>query len=294
MHAPIAISRSAAQMEASRRNGRMSAGPVTTGGKIRVSTNGVINGLRAERVVLAHEDPAQYVQHVQTWVDCLQPIDGAELEVVVSIADLRWRLQRLDQIEMNRTCAEVHVQLEEASEQKLLIMVENAARATSTMADVLAAPRVRDDDDLKALLHLVGSVIDMVRAVEAEQPRLHLGADQLAQAVGFAVVLSANEIDTEEFAALAACARSMADAVAAQLADARAAAERAKEAIAATVPLPDGKEVALLAKYRRDIERRLQAEMTFLNVVRDRKAQVASSSGLLGQPILIRLVGGTR
>lgn len=286
--------RSPAQLEASRRNGRLSAGPVTTAGKIRVSGNGVAHGLRSERIVLAHEDPALYLEHVQDWVDSLRPGDEAELEVVASIADLRWRLQRLDQVELNRTRAEVYAQLEGTAEQRFLTMVEGAAQATNTMAEVLARPRVRDDEDLKALLHMVGSVIDMVRAVEAEQPRLHLGADQLAQAVGFAAVLSATEIDYEEFAALAVCARSTADAVAAQHPVARAAVERVKDAIAATVPLPDGKELALITRYRRDTERRLQAEMTFLNMVRDRKTKVAGTSGLLGQPIPIRLVGGAR
>lgn len=285
--------RTTAQASASRRNGSLSAGPVTAGGKAKVSANGVVHGLRSERVVLAHEDPAAYVEHVQRWAESLKPSDEAELEVVVSIADLRWRLQRLDQVELNRTRAEVLAQLDDLPDKVFLNMVENTAQAAATMAEVLVQPRVRDDDDLQALLGAVRTVVDMVRAVEAERPRLFLGADQLGEAVALAVVLSAKELDTKVFADLAARARAVADAVAAQLPPARHAAEEARRALAATVPLPDARQASLWARYRRDIERRLQAEMGFLSLVRDRKAQVAATSGSVGRPVpvSIRLVG---
>jgi hypothetical protein len=39
------------------------------------------------------------------------------------------------------------------------------------------------------------------------------------------------------------------------------------------VPLPDGKQVALLARYRQDIERSLRAAFAFLGVVGERKVQ---------------------
>jgi hypothetical protein len=55
--------RTEAQRTVSRRNGALSAGPVTPAGKIKVSSNGVTHGLRAERGVLAHEDPARYLEH---------------------------------------------------------------------------------------------------------------------------------------------------------------------------------------------------------------------------------------
>lgn len=279
------------QAEASRRNGRLSAGPATPTGKIRVSVNGVVHGLRSERVVLAHEDPAKYVAHVQTWVDCLKPGDEAELEIVVSVADIRWRLQRLDAVEQNRTRAEALADANETEELKFLHLVENAAAATKTMAEVLPSPRVHGDEGVQGLLAAVRSVVDMVKAVEAEQPKLFLGAQRLADAVDATDGISFEEIGGAAYQALVACAAECAKAVEGQLEAARAAAGRATEQVSATVPLPDGKQASLLVRYRRDLERRLASEMNFLAAVRDRKAQVAGSSGLLGHPVPIRLVG---
>jgi hypothetical protein len=282
--------RSAAQADASRRNGRLSAGPVSASGKFRVSVNGTVHGVRAERVVLPHEDPARYTEHVQTWVDCLKPADEAELEVVVAVADVRWRLQRIDAVEQNRTRAEASADADETGELKFLHLVESAAEATAVMAEVLPAPKVVGDQGLQGLLAAVRTVVDMVKAVEAEQPKLFLGAKQLADAVDAAEGISVEEIGGGIYRTLVDRAADCAQAVAGQLEPARAAAERATKRVAATVPLFDGKQAALLTRYRRDLERRLASEMTFLGAVRDRKVLVAGSSGLLGQPIPIRLV----
>lgn len=283
--------RTEAQRAASRRNGVLSAGPVTPAGKVRVSTNGVAHGLRAERVVLAHEGPARYLEHVQVWVDALKPADEAELEVVVSVADLRWRLQRLDQVELNCTRAEALAQAEELPDVQFLALVEQAAQATAVMAEVLPAPRVAGHEDLQALLVPVRAVAEMVRAVEAERPKLFLGSRQLAEAVAVADGLGVEDLGGDVHSSLCAVARTCAQSVAAQVPPAQEAAEAARKALAATVPLPDGKQAALLARYRRDIERSLQAAMAFLGAVRERKVQVAGTSGLVGQPLQVRLVG---
>ena len=57
------------------------------------------------------------------------------------------------------------------------------------------------------------------------------------------------------------------------------------------MPVLDGKQVALLVRYRRDIERSLKAAMSFLVAVTERKVQVAGTSGLVGQPVAIRIAG---
>ena len=143
----------------------------------------------------------------------------------------------------------------------------------------------------KASWQPLRAVVEMLRAVEAEQPKLFLGAQQLADAVDAAEGVSVEEIAGDTYRTLVDCAAACAMAVAGQLEPARAAARKATAQVSATVPLPDGKQAALLARYRRDLERRLASEMSFLAAVRDRKVQVAGSSGLLGQPIPIRLVG---
>lgn len=285
--------RTEAQAEASRRNGRLSAGPASPHGKLKVSANGVVHGLRSERVVLAHEDPAAYTEHVQLWIDTLKPVDEAELEVVVSIADCRWRLKRLDQVEMNRHRAEVLAQVEETPEHAFLKSIEDVLMATKFMTDVLAVPREYDADTLETLVGLVRRVIAMLHAVEAERVGLHLGTQQLNDATAYLTILSSRgEIDLAALDDLKKAASESVTATEAQVPAARAALESIKEKVAGTVPLPDGKQQSLVNRYRRDVERRLASEMAFLTAVRERKVQAESTSGLLGQPIpvSIRLV----
>ncbi len=284
----MAKERSEAQAEASRMNGSRSTGPRTDEGKTKASTNAVVHGIRAERVILAHEDPALYVEHVEKWAACLKPGDPAEMEIVATIADLRWRLQRLDHVEMNRTRAEVLARLEDTAEQKYVRRVEDAVTATATMVEVLACPHLRDDDDLQGLLGAVRSVIDMLRLVEREQPKLSLRSDELAEAVAIVAVLSVREIDGDAYVDLVGRARACAESVAALLPSAQQAAERAREELTRTVPLPDAKQVALWTRYRQDIGRRLQVEMAFLAAVRERKELVAVS-GSLGEPVEVRV-----
>lgn len=283
--------RTPAQIETSRRNGRLSAGPVSPIGKIRISTNGVVHGLRSERVVLAHEDPAAYLERVQVWVDSLKPADDAELEVVVSIADVRWRIDRLGQVERNRLRAEALAQAEELPEVQHLRQVEVAATAAVTMAEVVTNPNLRTDEDITALLQAVRTVAGMVRAVEAEVPHLFLGADQLVQAAAMVAVISTGKVDADGLADLVTAARSTAAALGAELTRAREAATAATEALAAVVTLPDGKEIQLLARYRRSLSQQLESELRVLAAVRERRVQVTGTSGSLGQPIPVRLVG---
>ena len=159
------------------------------------------------------------------------------------------------------------------------------------MAEVVSNPLIRNDEDLTGLVRAVRVVVDMVQAVEAKVPHLLLGADRLAEAAAMVAVLSIGVADGEAVADLAGAARSTAAALAAELARTRETASKATAALAATVPLPGSKEMQLLGRYRRDLERRLESELRVLVAVRERKVHVVGTSGLLGQPIPIRLVG---
>jgi integrase len=155
--------RSPVQQEASRQNGIASRGPRTSEGKARSSGNATTHGLRAERVLLRHEDPDLYRQHVEKWVAALQPDGVAELEVVIAVADVRWKLMRLGTIEANRLRGEVLDRLEEAPEARYRRLLEDAATATRIMAEVVAGPflgardlthRAADTDRLRWKKHL--------------------------------------------------------------------------------------------------------------------------------------------
>ena len=92
--------RTEAQRDASRKNGANSLGPITPSGKIRSSKNAIRHGLTAtEHTLLMAEDPAQYKEVVDAFIDKLRPADKAELRLVEKIANLDWRLERLVMLE---------------------------------------------------------------------------------------------------------------------------------------------------------------------------------------------------
>ena len=96
-HSPL--SRTDAQIEASRVNGAKSQGPITPEGKQRSSQNAVKHGLSARTVVLCNEDHALFEQLEQDYIDSLQPCTVLELHLVQHIAVAEWRVRRAWSIE---------------------------------------------------------------------------------------------------------------------------------------------------------------------------------------------------
>lgn len=85
---------SPAQLEANRRNARLSTGPSTPEGKARASLNRLRHGLYSKSVVLPGEDPAEYDALLQSFLAEFQPVTLTEQHLVKVIADAHWRLRR--------------------------------------------------------------------------------------------------------------------------------------------------------------------------------------------------------
>ena len=87
------------QIEANRRNARLSTGPVTEEGKRRSRQNAVRHGLTAETVIDALEDAEDYAA-LETAVTADYDAQSAvERELVLRLASLLWRLRRATAIE---------------------------------------------------------------------------------------------------------------------------------------------------------------------------------------------------
>jgi hypothetical protein len=86
--------RTEAQIQASRRNGAKSRGPVTPQGKHRSSQNAIKHGLSARTVVLCTESHELFEQLEQDYIDSLQPTTILELHLVQRIAVAEWRMRR--------------------------------------------------------------------------------------------------------------------------------------------------------------------------------------------------------
>ena len=85
---------SEAQVNANRLNATLSTGPRTAEGKKRSSLNALRHGLSAQIVVLPNEDLQAYLAFGQRWVTDLAPRGELEKQMVQTLVDTQWRLNR--------------------------------------------------------------------------------------------------------------------------------------------------------------------------------------------------------
>jgi hypothetical protein len=87
------------QIEANRRNARLSTGPVTEEGKRKSRQNAVRHGLTAETVIDALEDAEDYAAFEMAVTADYDAQSAVERELVLRLASLLWRLRRATTIE---------------------------------------------------------------------------------------------------------------------------------------------------------------------------------------------------
>ena len=87
------------QMDANRRNARLSTGPVTEEGKRRSRQNALRHGLTAETVIDALEDAEDYAAFEMAVTADYDAQSAVERELALRLASLLWRLRRATAIE---------------------------------------------------------------------------------------------------------------------------------------------------------------------------------------------------
>ncbi|HTU48070.1 MAG TPA: hypothetical protein VMF91_23625 [Bryobacteraceae bacterium] len=80
-------------------NAQLSTGPASADGKAKSSLNALKNALTGRTVLLPSEDAAAYERHVRDYEKELRPVGQRECDLVQSIADSSWRLQRIPALE---------------------------------------------------------------------------------------------------------------------------------------------------------------------------------------------------
>ena len=82
-------------------NALKSTGPRTESGKQRSSLNALRHGLTGQTVVLPTEDLSAYQRHSQSFLDDLRPKGAIETQLVQSLIDTSWRINRAAAVETN-------------------------------------------------------------------------------------------------------------------------------------------------------------------------------------------------
>ncbi len=84
-----------------RANAQYSTGPKTPDGKKRSSLNALRHGLTGQTVVMPTEDIEAYQSHLKSCVEEYNPQGFTETNLVQSLADASWRLNRIAALEAN-------------------------------------------------------------------------------------------------------------------------------------------------------------------------------------------------
>jgi hypothetical protein len=88
------------RVAANRANAQLPTGPRSTAGKAVSSMNAVKTGLTGRTVLLPSDDAEAYERHLVAYEAEFQPVGLRERELVQSLADIQWRLQRIPGLEM--------------------------------------------------------------------------------------------------------------------------------------------------------------------------------------------------
>jgi hypothetical protein len=87
------------QIEANRRNARLSTGPTTEEGKKKSRRNALRHGLTAETVIDVFEDAEDYAAFEMAVTADFDAQSAVERELVLRLGSLLWRLRRVTAIE---------------------------------------------------------------------------------------------------------------------------------------------------------------------------------------------------
>ncbi len=93
--------RAADRAAVNKANAQKSTGPRTEAGKQRSSLNALRHGLTGHTIVLPTEDQSAYQRHSQSFFDECRPKGAIETQLVQSLLDTSWQLNRASAVESN-------------------------------------------------------------------------------------------------------------------------------------------------------------------------------------------------
>jgi hypothetical protein len=283
-------SRSLAQADAARRNGRLGRGPVTPEGRAIAASNAIEHGLASRAALLPSERAEQYEMALHGWFNTLRPRSQGEGQIVAQVADLAFRKQRLAKLEERIVNTALERKLEQSEPARALSAARAGIQGIQGLASL--AEHVTDSTDANQVAKLLPgmrSISELVSQVDLAAPVLA----HLDSAIDALVLDAILEIGVEAFQGLAKAARGVEAALVAKIPDLEAAVEADRERLADDVLLGEGPEMVLLERHRSRLARAFEAELRALKAVRELVAPDGDEAGSLVPPIRVelRLVG---
>jgi hypothetical protein len=158
---PESVPVSDAQLAANRENAQKSTGPRTEEGKAKISLNAVTTGLTGRTVCLPTDDAVLYQSLILSYEKLFQPVGPEESGLVQSIADIRWRLDRIPGLHMallNKGRIELSIEFEQLANDRsdlldiqVMLLYEKQFRNLQLQESRLARRRDKETAELRRL-----------------------------------------------------------------------------------------------------------------------------------------------
>jgi hypothetical protein len=286
--------RTEAQRAASRRNGARSAGPRTPEGRVRSSVNRTTHGLNSVRLLLATEDAEEYRQHLTEWIQSLGPSTAAEQQIVQLVADLIWRLKRVERFEERRALAILGDLVEQTPEWATRACAHDLVLGLDTVARMVASsPLPVPTSKAAGFLAGVRGVENLVEQLRAELAPA-LWPDGMVSVFRAAVEKLAEDMVmetevSETFTAVGTTAAALATSLRDLLPALDAAVDKARTAISTETLLVDDED-RRFERHRRILEASVARQLDLLAKVRAVARPAASGSFERAPQVELRVV----
>ena len=254
------------------------AGPKTSLGKARSSTNAVTHGLRATALLLPGEDEVAYAAHLEGVLTSLEPVGDPELHAATMIADLQWRQSRWMRAERAAIEADAEARAQESTQRANVDAVGNALIVVDELLKVLAGSVQASD------------IIDLVRVIRNAMPFVETTDCRSVPAIATSL-LEVERADPAEVPLAFARLREAAVVVRGELEAKNQIAKAmlaALERSLASITLSSEVDTKRLARYRRMIDSALESEVRILDVLqtrRTRRARRTADGGSFGHGV---------
>jgi hypothetical protein len=188
---------SEAQLAANRENSQKSTGPTTEEGKAKVRLNALRTGLTGRTVCLPTDDAALYQSLIVSYEKLFQPVGPEESGLVQSIADIRWRLDRIPGLHMallNKGRIELIDQISQFANDRsdlldiqVMLVYEKQFRNLELQESRLARRRDKETAELRRLQHerKANEAAALERAATAQLLARHRNQPFENTAIGF-------------------------------------------------------------------------------------------------------------
>jgi hypothetical protein len=190
-----------------RANASHSTGPKTVAGKKRSSLNAYRHGLTGQTIILPAEDLDAYQDFIRTFVNDYKPVGTLEKQLVQSLADTSWRLNRVAALESNLIALgfdehQNSISTEHPEAHAALVIIEAMREETRALA-VLGLHTARLSRHFEKTLKQLNEAQEKRRATEATHLREAAALYQMDQKQGLpynpsedGFVFSTTEIET--------------------------------------------------------------------------------------------------